>query len=60
MQRVSALDSRKLAFDFRKPLIDYAAVGLELSLARPAEEPKTAALALEVGPGTNQPAFLVS
>src|SRR5215470_17119833 len=60
MERAGALHRRELAFDLGKPLVDHAAVGLELRFARPAEEAKTAALALKVGPGTNQPAFLVS
>src|SRR5262249_57582742 len=58
MERASALHRRELAFDLGKPLVDHAAVGLELRFARPAEEAKTPALALKVGPGTNQPAFL--
>jgi len=60
MQRAGAFHRRKLAFDLGKPLVDHAAVGLELGFAWPAEETKTTALALEVGPRTNQPAFLVS
>ncbi len=59
MQRARALDLDELAFDLGEPLFDDAAIGFELGLAGPAEEAEAAALALEMGPGSHQPAFLI-
>ena len=47
------------AFDLGEPLLDHAAVGFELRLAGSAEKAEAAALALEMGPGSHQPALLI-
>ena len=59
MQFARALDLGKLGLDLGETLLDQAAVGFELGLAGPAEKAEAAALALEMGPGAHQPAFLI-
>ena len=59
MQRAGALDLDELGLDLGQPLLDDAAVGFELRLAGSAEKAKAAALALEMGPGSHQPALLI-
>ena len=59
MQLAGAFDLVEFAFDARDALFDHAPVGFELRLARAAEKAEAAALALEMGPGANQPAFLI-
>src|SRR3989304_4120704 len=59
MQRPRALDLVELALDAPDPLLDLSPIGFDLGLAGSAEKAETAALAFQVGPGTNQPAFLI-
>ena len=59
MQAARALDHAKLALDGVDPVGDGAPVGLDLRLARAAQEAETAALPLQMCPGAHQPAFLI-
>src|ERR1700730_12865773 len=59
MQAAGPLDAFEVAFDAGHPLLDEAAVSLDLGFAGTAEEAKTAALTFQMGPRSNQPRFLV-
>ena len=59
MQRAGARDLVELLAQFRHPVADQPPVGLDLGLAGAAEEAEAAALALEVGPGPDQPPGLI-
>ena len=45
--------------DAPNPLLNHPAVGFDLGLARPAQEPVAAPLALQMGPASDKPAFLI-
>src|SRR5512139_815550 len=59
MQFACTFNPLELRLDARDALFDHAAVGLDLGFARTAKKSKPAALALEVRPRTDQPAFLI-
>ena len=59
MQFAGAFDLAELVLDLGKPLLDHAPVGFKLRFAGTAEKAEAAALALEMGPGPHQPAFLI-
>ena len=59
MQLAGALDLLEFAFDALDAVFDHSPVGFELRLARAAEKAVAAALALKMGPGADQTAFLI-
>ena len=59
MQFAGALDLGEFGLDLGEPLLDHAAVGLELGLAWAAEKAIAAALAFQMRPRAYQPALLV-
>src|SRR4029079_3883960 len=59
MQAARLDDGSKLLLESRDAFLDKAPVGFELSFAGAAEEAETAALPLEVSPGSDQTALLV-
>ena len=59
MEGPGSRDLLELLPELRHAVADQPAVGLDLGLAGAAEEAEAAALALEVGPGPDQPARLI-
>src|SRR3974390_2332422 len=59
MQAARGFDPLELFLDLGDALADEPAVGFDLRFAGPAEEAKTAALALKMGPASNEPASLI-
>ena len=60
MQRARALDLFEVALQADDLVADHATVAFELAFAGTGQEAETAALALQVRPGANEPAFLVA
>src|SRR5580698_561460 len=60
MQFAGPFDLGQLVFDLGEPLVDQAAVGLDLRLAGAAEEAEAAALAFQMCPRAYQPSLLIS
>src|SRR5258708_27535468 len=59
MELSGAFDALQVALDLGDALSDQAAVGFDLGSPRAAQEAEAAALAFEMGPGSDQPAALV-
>ena len=59
MQLAGAFDFVEFGLDALDAILDHAPVGFQLRLAGTAEKAETAALALKMGPGAHQPAFLI-
>ena len=60
MELTRALDLVEFHLDARDAFLDHAPIGFDLGFTGPAEKTETATLALEMGPGTHEPAFLIS
>ena len=59
MELAGAFDLLEVGLDARDAFLDQPPVGLQLALARSAEEAEAAALAFKMRPGAHQPALLI-
>src|SRR5439155_5901751 len=60
MKAPRALDLRQIPLELGDAIANQAPIEFQLAFARSAEEAEAAALALEVGPGTDEAASLVA